>query len=72
MSNPSELELFGTIDDTNKSYIKLLFMPCRIRESKQCAAEEEVRDFLSKNFLTIIGGTNFIDMKHVVPDNETL
>ena len=47
-------------------------MPCVRSESFECASEEELKVYLATKTFALMGLTNFIDMKEVVPVNDTL
>ena len=72
LSDPSGLNLQGTIGDIKNEYIEISFVPCTRSESLECASEEDVNDYLFDKSFVLIGRTNFIDMKEVVPVDETL
>ena len=46
-SDPSELELRGTMNDVNQEYIEISFVPCARSESLECASEQEVKAYLA-------------------------
>ena len=62
----------GSSSDFSKEFINISFVPCARSESLECASETEVKSYLADKTFVLMGLTNYIKMKEVVPLDETL
>ena len=70
--DPSKIELLGAFSTPNKYFMTLQFEPCWQSEDPNCASEDDVRAYLSDNLLGIYGAKNFINMRDVLPEQESI
>ena len=70
--DPFKVQVEGIWESAQKTYVNITFSACNVSHGVDCATKEEIANFLSTNFLTVLTNENFINFEEVFTQESTL